>query len=127
MEKQFSISKEQFKSLSSAWKSSESHTASEHVIYNILRGKSARNGFVARTKNIQGNDAWFAFKKAQKEALSSVSTANPWGKYKDTPHHASFESGEKRIEEKRRKFRVSFGLDLTDGLFDILKSGVGNG
>lgn len=64
MEKQYYISKEQFAELITAWKKNEQHSASQHIIYNILRSKPADLGFSPRGKNIQGNNPWYSFNES---------------------------------------------------------------
>ena len=64
MENQYYISKEQYLAIKAAWKIKSSHTASEMVIYNILRSKPVDNGFCEKTKNIQGCDEWHGFNSA---------------------------------------------------------------
>lgn len=112
MEKQYYITKEQFTALTAAWRAKASHSATEHIIYNILRSKDAKLGFVERAKNIQGNDSWYAYKEALKAAKSLCSTKNPWAQYKDTPHSRSYESGEARIKANQQKFKDTFGIDM---------------
>ena len=69
MEKQYYISKEQFETAKATWKSNQkTHSAWEHIIYNILRSKDMRNGFCAKTKNIQANDSWFRYNDALRTA-----------------------------------------------------------
>ena len=54
--------------LKAAWVSKSEHTASEHIIYNLLRGKDAKRGFNQRLTSIQGNDPWYAFNLAKRSA-----------------------------------------------------------
>ena len=68
MEKEFYITKEQFVALKEAWKSKASHSASEMIIYNLLRSKPIDNGFCPKTKNIQGGNEWYAFNNATRTA-----------------------------------------------------------
>lgn len=64
MEKTYYISKEQFITLTEAWKQKEYHSATEHIIYNVLRSKPSDLGFTKKTKNIQGNDPWYGYNTA---------------------------------------------------------------
>ena len=68
MEKQYYISREQFITLKEEWKKIIHPTAADMIIYNILRNKPADNGFVPKTKNIQGNNAWGGFDQALSNA-----------------------------------------------------------
>lgn len=63
MEKSYLISKEDFFQLKEDWKK-ENRTASEMIMYNILRSKDPKSGFTQKTKNIQGNDPWFGWNSA---------------------------------------------------------------
>lgn len=121
MEKQYYISKEQFIALTAAWKASAAHSAAEHIIYNILRSKDAKLGFVERKRNIQGDSPWYAFKCALSHAQRMCSTANPWEKYKDTPHNSSYVRGLKQIIERKERFKAVFGIDLPEDIMDRLK------
>jgi len=69
MEKQYYISKEQFETAKATWKSNQkTHSAWEHIIYNILRSKKPSTGFCEKTKAIQGNNLWHAYDNAFREA-----------------------------------------------------------
>lgn len=57
----FPISKTEFQVFSDAWKAKDSHTAPEHVIYNLIRGKALDRGFTPNLKHTQGNDPYYAF------------------------------------------------------------------
>jgi hypothetical protein len=50
MEKTFYISKEQFVAVTSKWKSGNTHTVADHIIYNVLRSKPIDLGFSKKTK-----------------------------------------------------------------------------
>lgn len=62
------ISKEDYLTLKATWKK-QNRSAWEHVVYNILRSKDPKNGFCLKTKNIQGDDPWYAYKKAKRWAM----------------------------------------------------------
>ena len=68
MEKTFLISKEQFLTMKAAWAKKSTHAAYEIILYNLLRSLPLGRGFVAKTKAIQGNDEWFAYHQALKQA-----------------------------------------------------------
>ena len=122
MEKQYYISKEQFIALTAAWKAHYGHSAAEHIIYNILRSKDAKLGFVDRKRNIQGDSPWYAYKLALDGAMRMVSLANPWEKYKDHPqYHKSYEGGLKQIEERQKRFKERFGIDIPADIMELLK------
>lgn len=120
MEKQFYISKEQYAALIAAWKSRKAHSSMEHIIYNLLRSKPAKLGFVERKNNIQGNNSWYAYNEALKSAKILCSTKNPWAQCKDTPHSRSYESGEARIKENQKRFKETFGIDMPADFMDQL-------
>ncbi len=123
MEKQYFISKEQFVALLAAWKASTHHTAAEHIIYNILRSKDARLGFIERKSNIQGDNPWYAYKLAREDAMRLCSLANPWEKYSDpaSPYHKSYLGGQKQVEERQKRFKDRFGIDVPEGIMELLE------
>lgn len=66
----FIISKEEFLTARKSWKKKDSHSAALHIIYNILRGKDPKSGFTAKSKNIQGNDPWYGYNQARRQAYN---------------------------------------------------------
>ena len=120
MEKQFNISKEQYQAVLNTWKQKKEHSAAEHIIYNVLRSKSPSFGFSIKSKNIQGDDPWFGFNRALKEAQTICNTVNPWEKYKGTDHNSSYERGLSQINEKISKFKNIFGIELTSEIFEMI-------
>lgn len=93
------LSREQYNTLISTWRSVEHHDASQHIIYNLLRSKSPDLGFSAiksPTKiNANGNDPWFGYNQARYGIFLIT-------KYLDT-------------------FKRLTGLELTDDLIALLK------
>jgi len=62
------IDKEQYLKLKAAWKKQETHSSSEIVAYNILRGFDAKRGFTEKTNKIKlanGATPWQAFESAR--------------------------------------------------------------
>ena len=106
---EYNITKEQYLAVLAAWKSKESHTAEEHIIYNLLRSKPLELGFNSRAKNIQGNDPWFAFNVAGTAAKKMICTINPW-----TKQTSSYEREEERIKHKAIAFKATFGIDIPE-------------
>ena len=100
MENQYYISKEQFLTLKAKWKESNHHSAADMIIYNILRSKPADNGFAPKTKNIQGNNEWYAFNGA-------LWTASRVKMMRD-PITRSFGTD---IESTNAEFKKKFGID----------------
>lgn len=122
MEQNYFITKEQYQAAKEAWKSRYNHSAWEIVIYNALRSKPIRNGFVERGRNIQGDNPWYAFKLALQDAQRKSSTWNQFEEYKDHPQYGkSYEGGEKRVAETKAAFKKTFGIDIPDGFMDLLK------
>lgn len=108
---EYNITKDQYLSVLAAWKSKDSHTAEEHIIYNLLRSKPLVLGFKDRAKNIQGNDPWFAFNVASAAAKRMLSNRNPWAKQTQS---SSFEREEERIKQRAIQFKATFGIDIPE-------------
>jgi hypothetical protein len=125
MEQNYFITKEQYQAVKQAWKSRYDHTSWEVVVYNALRSKPIRNGFVERGRNIQGCNPWYAFKLALQDAQRSISTKNPYTNPRlqnpDAPLNNSFENAEKRINVSKAAFKKTFGIDIPDGFMELLK------
>ena len=119
MEKTYFITKEQYLAVKQAWAARSNHSAADIIIYNALRSKPLRNGFVERLKNIQGNDTWYSYKEALKNAQRQCSTTNPWAQY--GAGNASYERGEERIKATKSAFQKAFGIDIPEGFMDQLK------
>lgn len=112
MEKQYYISKEQFLALKEAWKQKSHHSAKEMIIYNILRSKPADNGFVPKTKNIQGNDEWYAFNQARFSATTMCIAARTYVKAPG----AKFGAWVDDMDLTLKLFKQNFGIDLPEDL-----------
>lgn len=121
MEKTYFITKEQYQAVKAAWTTRYNHTAWEIVIYNILRSKPIRNGFVERGRNIQGDSPWYAFKLALQGARQACSTKNPWEKDRGTRNHFAVIHADERIAASQTAFRNTFGIDMPEGIMDLLK------
>lgn len=122
MEKTYFITKEQYQAVKAAWTTRYNHTAWEIVIYNILRSKPIRNGFVERGRNIQGDSPWYAFKLALQGARQACNTTNPWGKDRGNEKYAAtVKRGDDHIAETKAAFRKTFGIDMPEGIMDLLK------
>lgn len=107
MEKNFSISKEQYFQLTAHWANQKQHSSSQHLMYNILRSKDPRTGFSARQKNIQGNDPWFEFKRASSDCISRYFKYVPFPNKDKTPYLTNFKN--------------DFGIDMPENLWEIFK------
>lgn len=112
MEKQYYISKEQFLALKEAWKKIAHPTASDMIIYNILRSKPADNGFSPKTKNIQANDEWRGFNAARYSANSFISMRRVYGPLPGATYKGFMDAPGKAEEE----FKLRFGIELPKDL-----------
>ena len=118
----FTITKEQYHTIIAAWAAKKEHTAAEHIIYNVLRGKSVTLGFKEKSVNIQGNDPWFGFNTALFNAQQTVSIAKDREyveKYSNDPTKELWVRG---IEERTKAFETTFGVPLTEELYDFIKT-----
>lgn len=121
MEKQYYLTKEQFTSLSAAWKARRHHTGSEHIIYNILRSKSAKLGFCERTTSVQNNDTWYGFHTALQGAKAMCNTANKMERYRGNERYAqSVQAEDDRIKARLAYFKGTFGIELPADLLELL-------
>lgn len=91
------ISREEFGQLKSAWATRSEHTAAEHIIYNLLRSKLAKHGFVEKTKNIQGNDPWYAYSLAKRTAWSFC-------------------------KNYQSSFKARFGIEMPESLVELIRN-----
>lgn len=116
MEKQFNITKDQYIAMLSTWRAKKEHDAPDQILYNILRTKPADRGFTAKTKNIQGNDPWYAYHSALYLARKRVSLVNPY---------SLRELSQSAIDARKVAFKQTFGFDLPDSLLAKME-GAGN-
>jgi hypothetical protein len=122
MEQQYYISKEQFTALTAAWRSRKDHTAAEHIIYNVLRGKPAKQGFKQREKHVQGNDPWYAFSCALSEACRMFDYRNMWDQHRDNDKYAeSWSRMDAKIKQKRLDNTQLFGFELPGDIVEQLR------
>lgn len=116
--KTYSLSKEDYQTLKAHWsKNYRGYKSCEMVIYNLLRDKPAKNGFVEKKKNIQGNDPWFGLRKALGNAIYYAS--NPYAKYhwwSKRKEKSEAEFKEEIQKELNDRFKKNFGIDLPDFL-----------
>jgi len=117
MEKQYYISKEQFLALKAKWKESAYHSASDMIIYNILRSKPADNGFAPKTKNIQGINEWYAFNEALWNANYQM---KPCHKRDPITRMPTIVEGQMEKEFKAR-YGIEPPADFADKLKDLKK------
>lgn len=95
MENTFNFTKDQYLLAKETWAQTKAHSASDHIIYNILRSKPIDYGFTIKTKNIQGNDPWFEFNKAYFMAR--------W-----------------TLQRNPELFKIKFGFDLPTNLVGLI-------
>lgn len=101
------ISKEEYLTVKKTWASKQDHSAVDHVLYNVLRGKDAKLGFSEKTKNIQGNDSWYSYKSSMKTAIYRVDLEDRFNR-------------PERIEAKVNQFKEVFGISIPHNLHDKL-------
>ena len=116
MEQPFIINKDQRAIISRAWKQysqSKVATSSEFILYNFLRGLPLHRGYTEKKTNIQGNDQWFAYHSACREALRIICDVNPLEKYRgDVSWQRHVERHDARIAAQKKKFELVFGLEF---------------
>ena len=112
MENQFNITKEQYLTMLATWKAKKAHDAADIILYNILRVKSVDRGFIAKGKNIQGDDPWFAYHNALHNARGRVNVTNIYAG--NAPQWVL--KGEERIKHRKDAFKLTYGIDMPEGL-----------
>ena len=68
VQNEFYITKEQFLVMKATWAAKETHEAWHHIIYNVLRSKPIDLGFTIKKHHIQGDDEWYGFNDALRNA-----------------------------------------------------------
>ena len=125
MEKTYYISKEQFTTLTTTWANTKDHSAWQHIIYNILRDKPADLGFTQKTKNIQGNNPWYAFNNALSLAEAEINPSRAIIKKWGVVEKGLFGSKSGWIEQPNphyKSFKDLFGIDMPADFLDKLKA-----
>ena len=93
------LSKDQYHTLIETWRKASSHTAGEHIIYNMLRTKAPDLGFSAIKSpskiNANGDDPWYGYNQAR--------------------YHAFW------LTKHPDRFKALTGLELTPELTDMIK------
>ena len=99
MEMKFIINKEQYLAIKKIWANMKEHTASELIIYNLLRGFPADRGFTPVTnknKLSNGHAPWLNFTRERRSLMLTYTrpVENKWSH----DHKASIERFESRLE-----------------------------
>lgn len=101
------MNKEQFKTVLGTWKLTTTHTAAEHIVYNVLRDKAASFGFTPITNKNKivssSNDEWDGFNQALNEVQRTFKK-NAWG----------------YSEEKVHSLEKVFGIEFTEELVSTI-------
>lgn len=77
---EITITKEQRKAIKAAWKENKYHDATDHIIYNALRGLPLDRGFTPISSenwckiNSNGDDRWYGFNNARLYAFGRLSS-----------------------------------------------------
>jgi hypothetical protein len=132
--KSYIFTKEQFVEFQGNWKSTRTHTAAQHILYNVLRGLDPKRGFTrileTNSSKIDSNnqDPWNGYNKAL--ALLHY-MQDPWNGYNQALallHSTSKKSPDSSEHFLRRqaslieKFEADYNIKLTDDLIAKLDS-----
>lgn len=103
------LTKEQYITVISTWKSNTEHTVEEHVVYNVLRGKESAQGFIALTDwgrlNASSNDPWNAYNNAAKNVMYGFTAkSSNW------------------LERTAKRYSEVFGIEFTTELMTEIAS-----
>lgn len=96
------LNKEQYITVKATWKKVKEHTVHEHIIYNVLRGKDADEGFAPLTD-------W---------GRLNASDNNPWFNYDNAVREIHYQLNEKRYnyENTVKRYSEVFGIELSKEL-----------
>lgn len=111
------LSKEQYLTTKETWASTKYHSASDTIIYNVLRSLSPSRGFTPLTDrkiSSRSNDRWDGFNKALGTAKYATS---PRRFTRDSD--SSYANG---IALAESKFKAIFGIELTEGIKEAIKA-----
>jgi hypothetical protein len=120
------IEKDQLASVLAAWKQPKSHTASQHVIYNVLRGYEPKRGFtpITRpTKLANGAEQWFGYDMAIFTARWELREINnKMGRFSTEAQALIRASAENdRIKATNTKYGIEITSELRTKLLELLK------
>jgi hypothetical protein len=105
------LNKEQYITVIKTWKSKKEHTAEDHIVYNILRGKESALGFIAITDwgrlNASSNEPWNSYNNAAKNVQYGFTTKSTnW------------------LERTSKRYSEVFGIEFTAELMEEIASSI---
>jgi hypothetical protein len=102
------LNKEQYITVKTTWKQQKEHTIHEHIIYNVLRGKEADEGFAPLTD-------WGRLHASQD---------NPWFSYDNAVLDIHYRLNPKRyqFEGTVKYYSELFGIEFTNELIEEVLS-----
>lgn len=120
------LTKEQYLATKAAWKNSDSHSAKDIIIYNLLRSFPLDRGFSLLTgfDKIRSNynDEWHGYNKAVSLAYSNINSLKVEDKFPSWMKPDDIEKRKQYNAQKRLStidnFKNMFGIDLTDEIID---------
>lgn len=121
----FIINKEEFCKVVAAWYFIPNRTASDHIIYNCLRGHDLKRGFSPIKENspklANGAQPWQAFDQAKQAARWTL--RNSEGLRNDTPERTALREIDykDRRDALSKKYGVTFTPELMETMREMLK------
>lgn len=120
----FIINKEEFIKVKAAWNLIPNRTATDHIIYNALRGHDLQRGFAPTTsdrKLTNGRSEWEGYLTALSNARWSVRIEPSY--HSESPERAArrAESVKERFDSLSKKFGTEFTPELLTALRELLK------
>lgn len=93
------LTKADFDTVRKTWAMSKRHSASDLIVYNILRGKPVCNGFSKKVKGVHGSMYW----------------NSAWSGLNLPIYYLLYELGaNERAAKFKEEFKIKFGIDMPD-------------
>lgn len=118
--KNFTLNKEQYINVCIAWKAKTSHSASHHIIYNLLRSFDMDRGFTPitnRTKLSNGVIEWTGYREAKHHAYQLLKKPVQYRSEGDIAY-------EKRLKSYIVNIEL-FGITYDESLINTMSQTIG--
>lgn len=118
--KNYLLNKEQYQSVTAAWKSTQRHSSTSHIIYNLLRSLEISRGFTPitdSTKLSNGAKAWQGFNCALSSARMILKRPGPVSKWCT---EAQYAINMKNYIERIESFGIVYDAELVEKMYDTL-------
>lgn len=121
----FIINKDEFLKAKAAWtQPGYHHDATDHIIYNAIRGFDLQRGFspITDSRKLQGSaDEWQSFKNAKTRAAWALRTSASYTGEKPERAERRIKEDAERFKNLSTKFGIEFTPELTATIREMLK------